>query len=704
MNKKSLWFVSIFLIISMTSLVFAACAQGNFVKYGELDDSWALVTSATPVNNAKMRGYVCSNSGCSSVSGSLFGLRNTNEAPAPNSYLDIAYPSFLLSPSGYGVFVYKNGYIPFEYRSYFADAACSAPDTTHYLTRKQNCEPELDSFVVTPGAGTINVNFDVAAPLGHGGSIDYVPPVIADQYTVDVSANLEVTKSGVPGIFYSETITKNAEFSGSRNFDFDFSVTPGTYHIYAYSSSTDAKCLDYTPDEENTDLCIPGTEICSDGIDNDCDGDIDCLDSDCTLDPSCFSGCLSDSECDDGLYCNGAEICDSGTCIGSTSPCTYFVDYCTDVSCNEATDSCESTLISCDDGLYCNGQETCNPSYGCWAGAPVDCSTNDIFEINTCDNNPDNNIFTLDYRSPFISTCEESSDSCTFGITDISHSCDVSACGAECELDADCSATNCSSNNGCYGGTYRDYDEIANTCLSGCQCTQNSCTFTTYTEIITDNDGDGFDLECEGDCDDSNPLINVAATEICDDGLDNDCDGLIDCADLADCSTHPSCITPCTSDSDCPIDVTTLSCVGKDLHTDTVDWYCDIPTGVCENNLDNKIDICEYGCANDKCARRNDDTDHDRNDDEDTCEDLCSGPWCTPCDGDYFNDGDAYLDSKEESGSQQELGTLPTIQDLTSGKIKTKNDSGTLSWITYLIVFLLIILLILIIIISIFRR
>ena len=41
-----------------------------------------------------------------------------------------------------------------------------------------------------------------------------------------------------------------------------------------------------------------------------------------------------------------------------------------------------------------------------------------------------------------------------------------------------------------------------------------------------DGDGDGF-RGCDGDCDDDNPLFHPGVTEACD-GLDNDCDGVVD--------------------------------------------------------------------------------------------------------------------------------------------------------------------------------
>ena len=52
-------------------------------------------------------------------------------------------------------------------------------------------------------------------------------------------------------------------------------------------------------------------------------------------------------------------------------------------------------------------------------------------------------------------------------------------------------------------------------------------------ECDFDNDNDGYDSVALGgdDCDDTSPQINPAASEICDDTIDNDCDDLVDSLD-----------------------------------------------------------------------------------------------------------------------------------------------------------------------------
>jgi hypothetical protein len=59
--------------------------------------------------------------------------------------------------------------------------------------------------------------------------------------------------------------------------------------------------------------CATGAEVCTDGADNDCDGDIDCADLDCLGDPVCDPGSCGQS----GDSCSVNGDCCSGNCKGN---------------------------------------------------------------------------------------------------------------------------------------------------------------------------------------------------------------------------------------------------------------------------------------------------------------------------------------------------------------------------------------------------
>ncbi len=67
-----------------------------------------------------------------------------------------------------------------------------------------------------------------------------------------------------------------------------------------------------------------------------------------------------------------------------------------------------------------------------------------------------------------------------------------------------------------------------------------------------DLDGDGFiSVECGGDdCDDGDFLVNPDATEVCDNGIDDDCDLAIDSED-SDCAVCLARGEPCSSGAQC---------------------------------------------------------------------------------------------------------------------------------------------------------
>ena len=82
-----------------------------------------------------------------------------------------------------------------------------------------------------------------------------------------------------------------------------------------------------------------------------CNTDASCNDgnpctSDTCVDTQCQHALVADGvSCSDSNACTGADHCQAGTCV-SGSP------------------------VACDDGLFCNGSETCNTASGCVAGSP----------------------------------------------------------------------------------------------------------------------------------------------------------------------------------------------------------------------------------------------------------------------------------------------------------------------------------------------
>lgn len=116
-----------------------------------------------------------------------------------------------------------------------------------------------------------------------------------------------------------------------------------------------------------------GVEDCNNGVDDDCDGDLDCADADCT-----------GVTCDDGDACTQTDACDadSGACVGSDPiSCAPADDACEhEGACNPGTGECEYAVMgddsACDDGDACTRSDTCQSGI-CSGADPVACAAPD---------------------------------------------------------------------------------------------------------------------------------------------------------------------------------------------------------------------------------------------------------------------------------------------------------------------------------------
>ncbi len=120
--------------------------------------------------------------------------------------------------------------------------------------------------------------------------------------------------------------------------------------------------------ESGTCTGTPSPDPCCGNPDPCCGSSDPCCGS---SDPCCgISDPCCGVDCDDGLFCNGAETCVDGECQPGDLPCAE--------ACCEPSDACEecpcTSDAQCNDGDACNGVETCDPITGCQPGTPLDCS------------------------------------------------------------------------------------------------------------------------------------------------------------------------------------------------------------------------------------------------------------------------------------------------------------------------------------------
>ncbi len=225
----------------------------NYNLYeGRISFNGTLIRTNIPVDNVNVVGYSCLDERCKTLGEHIFnpGVLNSRN----NTFIQLVFPTELMSKFGYGVYYYKDGYIAWEQNPnwFGTDSRDSQGSFNIYLTKKEVCNSFVTNLSVDNEAKpylplaiqvTSGISAETNSGISNAGPLEAIPSEAISSYQARQQVRLRIFDEN-NNLIYEKINNTILNFGGNKSFNFEYVPNKtGRHKIIVSSKVTDSKCL-----------------------------------------------------------------------------------------------------------------------------------------------------------------------------------------------------------------------------------------------------------------------------------------------------------------------------------------------------------------------------------------------------------------------------------------------------------------------------